>query len=111
MTNRVKMSLVAVFFVVWAATSYLSYSFFSLKQAYNQIVVTPNPTPVKTAQATPTPTPDPLAPFGVLLLGYRGDGSRGGTLSDTMILAMVAPKAKKVTLVSIPRDLWVPIPT
>ncbi len=106
-----KSSLFAVFFIVWAITSYASYSFFTIRNAYNQIVVVPNATPVQTAQATPTPTPDPLAPYGILLLGYRGDGSIGGTLTDTMMVAHIAPRAQKVTLISIPRDLWVPLAT
>lgn len=111
MTNKMKLSLFVAFFLTWSITSYASYSFFTIRAAYNQIVVTPNPTPVQTAAATPTPTPDPLAPFGVLLLGYRGDGSQGGTLTDTMMIAHVAPRAQKVTLISIPRDLWVPLAT
>ena len=57
-----------------------------------------------------TPTPDPLAPKNVLLLGYAGPGHDGPTLTDTMIVAHVEPREKKVSLISIPRDIWVPIP-
>jgi len=45
------------------------------------------------------------------LLGLRGDNSLGGLLTDTMILSVVSPRLQKVTLVSIPRDLWVPVQT
>ncbi len=76
------------------------------KNAYSQIVVTPQITPSAIA-AKPTPTPDPLAPFGILLLGFRGDGSRGGTLTDTMLVALVSPRKQQISLISIPRDLWV----
>jgi len=64
---------------------------------------------IYTPITTPTPTPDPMAPKNVLLLGYGGAGHDGGLLTDTMILAHVIPKEKKVVLISIPRDLWVPM--
>ena len=53
---------------------------------------------------------DPNAPFNVLLLGYGGAGHDGGTLSDTIIVANINPKDKRLALISVPRDLWVPIP-
>ncbi len=57
----------------------------------------------------PTPTPDPMAPKNVLLMGYGGAGHDGGLLTDTMIVGHIIPKEKKVVLISIPRDLWVPV--
>jgi LCP family protein required for cell wall assembly len=45
-----------------------------------------------------------------LLLGMGGPGHDGAYLTDTMILASFQPKEKKVAMVSIPRDLAVPIP-
>jgi LCP family protein required for cell wall assembly len=79
---------------------------------YQKIVVKPNAVgPTRAPNASPTPTPDPQAPFNVLLLGYGGAGHDGGDLTDTMIVGHIEPHAKKVTLISIPRDLWVPIPT
>ncbi len=59
---------------------------------------------------TPTPTPDPLAPYNVLLLGYGGPQHDGGYLTDTMIVANINPKEKRLTLISIPRDIWIPLP-
>lgn len=59
---------------------------------------------------TPTPTPDPLRARNALLLGYVGGTHDGGSLTDTMILAHLDPKNKTVTLISLPRDLWVSIP-
>jgi len=60
-----------------------------------------------TLSVIPTPTPDPMAPKNVLLLGYGGAGHDGGLLTDTMILAHIVPKEKKLILISIPRDVWV----
>lgn len=45
-----------------------------------------------------------------LLLGMGGAGHDGAYLTDTMIIASVEPKEKKVAMVSIPRDLAVPLP-
>lgn len=58
----------------------------------------------------PTPTPDPDAAFSVLLLGYGGGSHDGGYLTDTLIVAYINPKLAKVTLISLPRDLWVELP-
>lgn len=44
----------------------------------------------------------------VLLLGIGGGTHDGPSLTDTIILASIEWKTNKVTLVSIPRDLWLP---
>jgi len=46
----------------------------------------------------------------VLLIGYGGAGHDGGTLSDTLIVVHAGFENKKITFISVPRDLWVPIP-
>jgi len=46
----------------------------------------------------------------ILLLGYGGPGHDGPYLTDTMMVASVQPSTKKVSLISIPRDLVVNIP-
>lgn len=67
--------------------------------------------------STPTPGGAPaqagnLQPFTVLLLGSDNDEkfTSGAYLTQSMILVRVDPAAKQVTMLSIPRDLWVPIP-
>ncbi len=45
-----------------------------------------------------------------LLLGMGGAGHEGAYLTDTIILASFQPKDKKIALISIPRDLVVPMP-
>lgn len=50
-------------------------------------------------------------PFNVLLLGYAGGNHDGIYLTDSMIVAQVDPAKKTVSLISLPRDLWVKIPT
>ena len=45
----------------------------------------------------------------ILLLGIGGKGHDGAYLTDTIMLASIQPSTKKVFLLSIPRDLVVPV--
>jgi len=47
----------------------------------------------------------------ILLLGYGGAGHSGGTLSDSIIVLSVNSKDKKATFISIPRDIWINLPS
>lgn len=63
------------------------------------------------AKATPAPVNEVVPEKGVyniLLLGHGGPGHEGSLLTDTIIIAHLDTNAKKVTLITIPRDLWVP---
>jgi LCP family protein required for cell wall assembly len=64
------------------------------------------------ALANLDPKPASTAPFTVLLLGSDDDSkfppSRLNTQS--MILVRVDPASRQTTMLSIPRDLWIPIP-
>lgn len=44
----------------------------------------------------------------VLLLGIGGEGHEGGDLTDSILLASFNLKTNKVSLIPIPRDVWVP---
>lgn len=46
----------------------------------------------------------------ILLLGMGGEGHDGAYLTDTIILASIRPSDGNATMLSIPRDLNVPIP-
>ncbi|HEX8923937.1 MAG TPA: LCP family protein [Patescibacteria group bacterium] len=82
-----------------------------LTRSYQSIVVKPNkPKNLAVTKPTATPTPDPDRPYSILLMGYGGGKHEGGRLTDSIIVARIEPKKQKVTLISIPRDLWVPIP-
>lgn len=79
---------------------------------YNQMVVKANRPKAEITDISPTatPTPDPLAPYSILLLGYGGGTHDGGLLTDSIMLAQIRPHDEEVRLISIPRDLWTPIP-
>lgn len=47
--------------------------------------------------------------INILLLGIGGKNHDGGLLTDTIILASLKPSEKKLSLLSIPRDLAIPI--
>jgi LCP family protein required for cell wall assembly len=49
--------------------------------------------------------------YNILIFGYGGGAHEGTYLTDTIMLAHVDLKLKTVTLFSIPRDLWVKLPT
>lgn len=49
--------------------------------------------------------------YNFLLLGYGGGVHDGTYLTDTIMAVHIDTKAKKATLISIPRDLWVKLPT
>src|SRR5579863_6619380 len=53
-------------------------------------------------------TAPPPKPVNLLLLGIGGGTHDGPDLTDTIIFMHVDPVNKKVTLVSLPRDLWIP---
>jgi len=49
--------------------------------------------------------------YNFLLLGYGGGKHEGTYLTDSMMLIHIDLKNKKTFLISLPRDLWVKIPT
>jgi polyisoprenyl-teichoic acid--peptidoglycan teichoic acid transferase len=87
------------------------------------VAAAPRATPAATATAAPTPTPAPLLPtapgpllpqrrFTVLLLGSDDDLKfpADAVLTQSMILVSIDPHSREVSMLSIPRDFWVPIP-
>lgn len=46
--------------------------------------------------------------INILLLGIGGGNHDGPLLTDTIIYASIDPKTNTITLVSLPRDLWIP---
>jgi LCP family protein required for cell wall assembly len=66
----------------------------------------PSPTPL-----SPSATAPAVGAFTVLLLGSDDDAKfdPAHVLTQSMILVRVDPAAKSVVMLSIPRDLWVPL--
>ncbi len=107
---------VAVFILVIAAGAgglyvYANYRFDQIKKVHSKHLI-----------AQPA---DPLKPFNLLLVGsdsrafvdnstqvraFGNESDAGGQRSDVTMVARFDPANKTVTLLSIPRDLWVDIP-
>jgi LCP family protein required for cell wall assembly len=85
-------------------------------QSTSQGVIVPSPTP-GSLLFSPSPSPSTTAAipgaFTVLLLGSDDDSkfSADHVLTQSMILVRVIPATKQVIMLSIPRDLWVPLST
>lgn len=47
--------------------------------------------------------------YAFLLMGYGGGGHDGAYLTDSLMLVVVDPTRKSLTLLSVPRDSWVPL--
>ncbi len=82
------------------------------------VTSTPFPTASAPAEAQPMPelvtTPQPLidAPDTITFLLLGSDLRSGQSYrTDTIVLAIIRPRDGQVSLISIPRDLWVNIPT
>lgn len=85
-------------------------SYLSLKLS-GIFVPKPTATPNIFAAATTKPieqTNKQVGTYNILLLGYGGAGHAGSLLTDSMIVVHVDTNTKKVTFVSVPRDLWIP---
>ena len=77
--------------------------------------IPPTATPTITPTATPIPTPTPALaearPVTVALLGLDARPGEGlNARSDALMLVRLDPQAKSASLLSMPRDMWVPIP-
>ncbi|EKE11861.1 MAG: cell envelope-related transcriptional attenuator [uncultured bacterium] len=48
--------------------------------------------------------------INILLLGTAGKGKPGQNLTDTLMVASIDAKTNRVALLSVPRDLYVPVP-
>lgn len=91
-------------------------------QNFDALVVTPAPLPAHAAApliVLPTLAPNSSSggtnrspvPVTILLLGAdRRPGSEATPHTDTIMLLRVDPQQQRVALLSLPRDLWLPIP-
>lgn len=102
--------LLLFFTIFFALTLSLIYLWF------NRVTTRVFVEPVKSQTKPELPTTlkgyfDKQIPFNIAVMGYGGGNHEGAYLTDTIIVAHVDPKKKTAHLVSIPRDLWVSLPT
>ncbi len=86
---------------------------FFLYGNFQKISVQPN-TQDRDSALTPAHTPvdsfNNALPYAFILLGYGGGAHEGGKLTDSMMVVHIWPEKKSITLISLPRDLWVSLP-
>src|SRR5712664_1265460 len=113
--HPVRIAVLTLFCLMLSGTAGAAAYFFPVVVAgvgqTGQTVVVPPPSRNSGTTSTPTPSAAPGAPFTVLLLGSDDDGKNAIPLTQSMILVRVEPATKHVTMLSIPRDLWVPLST
>jgi LCP family protein required for cell wall assembly len=80
--------------------------------------ITPTPTPTLTPTPLFTPTPLPTVSaaaskdlVNLLLIGLDSTHNLGAQNTDVIIVVVINKETKQVSMLSIPRDLWVYIPT
>lgn len=102
-TNAVKFGAIylGIFLVMLVIGSVVGRAF---DRNSSVIILDPSGRPI-----SPTPTPTPKTKYSIILLGGGGANHQGGELSDTMLVAEVDTVRKQLTLVNLPRDIWVPI--
>ena len=79
----------------------------SEKRAGADIPSVPDSTSESAASVPAKQASDPRYAF--LLLGYGGGGHDGAYLTDSMMVVIVDPNKKSLTMLSLPRDSWVPL--
>lgn len=106
--TRSKILLFTTAIGLFVLSTLLSFGYFS----YHKVLVSSSQaaTQLYPTNETPSSTPNPLDPYNILLLGHGGPDHSGGEITDTILVAQVIPRQKQVILISIPRDLWVPLP-
>ena len=94
------------------AAGFLLAGLFGLGAYFLPVLQTASTTVTSGGLANLDPKPPSRAPFTVLLLGSDDDSKFPPDRLNTqsMILVRVDPTSRQATMLSIPRDLWVPIP-
>jgi anionic cell wall polymer biosynthesis LytR-Cps2A-Psr (LCP) family protein len=103
MKSLLKKAAIVLIILVILIGGFLAYTF---QRFYSKTFV---------SQAGPQAASQPMIsmdkPFNLLLLGYGGGSHSGTYLTDSMIVVHNNPDTKTLTLISLPRDMWVELPT
>src|SRR5256886_6299543 len=101
--------------IVSGGLAYFIPAAYTAVQATGQVVeiASPSPSGLSLSPTSSPSSPQQVGAFTVLLLGSDDDSKFLGdhVLTQSMILVRVMPATKTVVMLSIPRDLWVPLST
>lgn len=105
--------IILIYLVLFVIGFFVTYEGLKLSKVFvkNESKVKPTPNVYTLATAKPINQIEPVkqdkGTYNILLLGWGGGGHAGGTLTDSIIIVHVDLNTKKVTFISIPRDLWI----
>lgn len=97
-----KKTLIIVASILTAIFIFLGYKAFSFYKRINTSKNTPHTLQVQKQEKTV---------YNILLLGYGGGNHDGTYLTDSMMVVHIDLSKKKIAMISIPRDIWVKLPT
>ena len=101
--------------IVSGGLAYFIPAAYTAVQATGQVVeiASPSPSGLLLSPTSSPSSPQQVGAFTVLLLGSDDDSKFLGdhVLTQSMILVRVMPATKTVVMLSIPRDLWLPLST
>lgn len=119
LVQRLFTAILVVLFLVISAVA----GMFVFDQVRRRIAASDSPPPFTSGPIDPeagTPTPDMTSPglvwtgkerVNILVMGIdQRPGEEGAFRTDTMLVLTIDPVSKTGGMLSIPRDLWVPIP-
>jgi LCP family protein required for cell wall assembly len=111
-TRRIRIGLWVIFGLVLVGLGWLGITAYATYQKVSDPTAGSSPFLKFFGQ---TVQPDQLKGEGdgrinILLVGVGGAGHPGGTLADTIMVGSIDPVNKKLAMMSIPRDLRVPLP-
>ncbi|MDE3078095.1 MAG: LCP family protein, partial [Chloroflexota bacterium] len=113
--NRLGLVLVALFLILLTGVGFAAVRTLSFVSKVSTASVGDNVRSV-VGNVVPVPGPASSAPplpdrVNVLLLGYGGVGHDGADLTDSIMVLSFDRKTKAAAMISVPRDIWVRIPS
>lgn len=100
-------SLVSLAFLIFA---FAAFAYMKAEDFLDKIIVTPEEEPVVVGVEEDQDPKYTADPFAMVILGIDSRPQLGTLNTDVLIVAVVEPETKKVTMLSIPRDTAVFIP-
>lgn len=100
--NYLLITILTSLFIISASVSFI---YFTLSHARIKSEESP-----MVEETTPISLPEDDPATNVLLLGMGGPGHEGATLTDANLLVHINTNDKKAAIITLPRDIWAPIP-
>ncbi len=110
MKRRKKITLFVLLALFVVLVSYVAYLYASGKKIFDTGNLTASPFFKKLSGEEYTLKGEGDGRINILVLGMGGENHPGGQLTDSIMVLSINPDDKTMAMLSIPRDLYVPIP-